>query len=99
MGKRGTLRYTGDGKKEETIAWINAALERNSKALGAEAISGSLTDYTVDLNVRIVESDDCYRIILDPTSGEGHNFDIELDKRTCTITGMMVGSIEPDPNA
>ena len=64
----------------------------------AEALSGRLTDYTVDMNVRIVESDDHYRLILDPLSGEGHDFDIELDKRTCTVTGMMVGSIEPDPD-
>ncbi len=97
MGKRGNLRYTGNGKKEEAKAWINAAMERNSEALGAEALSGSITDYTLDMNVRIVESDDCYRIILDPLSSESHDFNFKLDKKTYSITGMMVGSIEPDP--
>ena len=97
MSKKGNLRYSGDGDKTEAIAWVNAALEKNSKVLRAESLLGSLADYTRDMNVNVMESDDCYRIILDPVSGEGHDFDIQIDKKTCFITGMIVGSIEPDP--
>ncbi len=72
-------------------------LERNSEALGAESLCESLSDYASDMNVEIVESDDCYRRILDPVSGEGHDFDIELDKKTGGNTGLVVGTLEPDP--
>lgn len=96
MSERGVLRYSGVGSKEEAIGWVNAALELNSKTLSAETLFGDLSEYTVDMNVNIVETDDYIGLILDPLSGEGHDFNIRFDKKTRLITSMMVGSIDQD---
>ena len=71
-------------------------MRTRSKALRAKALSRRLYDYTSDMNVRIVEFDDYYRLILDPVSGEGHDINIELDKKTCRIKDLVVSTFEPE---
>ena len=93
----GCLRYEGNGVLEDATAWINQALKKNNEMLHSQGLTGDLQEYQKDLNIIIRDSSTHYRMALDPTSGEGHDFSITFNKKTMQIEDMVVGSILPDP--
>ena len=105
---KSTIRVlTGSGKKIENtskinkiINIINEAIKQDKEFLEEEGLIGDLKDFTDDLYVRIFDYGSKFEVDLGPKSGEGHDFNFIVKKRTKKLVkdSLAIGSVISEPD-
>ncbi len=83
------IRIIKDDKREIefskiniAINIVNEAIEKEREFFDKECLFGILENYTADLYVRIIDRGSKYEVDLAPISGEGHDFNFTVKKRS-----------------
>lgn len=94
------IQFDGSAKaRKQAIALLDQVL----KEQGGLGVYGDLSDgvgaILKDMGIRIVQEKDHYSIDIYPksTSG-GHDFSFTIDSKTRKMSGVVVGSVLPDPD-
>ncbi|OUS03830.1 hypothetical protein A9Q81_06795 [Gammaproteobacteria bacterium 42_54_T18] len=94
------IQFDGSARaRKKAIALLDQVL----KEQGGLGVYGDLSDgvgvLIKDMNIRIVQEKDHYSIDIYPksTSG-GHDFSFTIDRKTRKMSGVVVGSVLPEPD-
>ena len=93
-------RILDKSKKNEAISIVNQAIEQASEFLKKEELFGNLMDYSSDLRVRIFDLGSKFEVDLGPISGEGHDFNFVVKKRTKKLIedSLAIGEVISEPD-
>jgi len=87
-------------KIEEAISIVNEAIEKERAFFDKECLTGSLENYTSDLYVRIIDHGSKLEVDLAPISGEGHDFNFSVKKKSkkVDLDSFSVGELISEPD-
>ncbi|MFC1705855.1 hypothetical protein ACFL59_03420 [Planctomycetota bacterium] len=80
-------------------ALLDRALRENGNLGVYGDLSAGLEALEAGLGVLIDETPEHYVVLLDPLSGESHDFTFRVRKADAAIEDVAVGEIEPEPTA
>jgi hypothetical protein len=86
-------------KNKKIIASVNKSLKKDAKFLASECLEDNLEDYLKDFHVTIHVSNLHFVVDLGPKSGEGHDFNFEINRVTGKINqdSLAVGEVIKEP--
>lgn len=86
-------------QKKKIIEIVNKSLKKDAKFLASEYMEDNLEDYLKDFNVTIHVSTLHFVVDLGPKSGEGHDFNFEINRVTGRINqdSLVVGEVIKEP--